>query len=220
LVGMGDWTRVEQAVSARDVDLIWWGVSGVRAPGSEDDTEMIEIQATRGWSVVVAAQLAERLSNPTLSSLATLASETGELLRLTAPRALGQEALQMALDAYGLRGAIGATDWTATQEEAEALLKFGVANIAIADNLDETLTVGGFVALDDDLGAFSSSPIVVVLRAELISRHPEIGEILSDLGSLLTTSALHDLISRARSLNQLPKDVAREFLVQQGLLAD
>ncbi|MFC2099876.1 glycine betaine ABC transporter substrate-binding protein, partial [Candidatus Bipolaricaulota bacterium] len=154
------------------------------------------------------------------NSLAAFASETSEPFRVTLPRAIGQEALQTTLEAYGLRNAIGATDWTETQAEAEALLKFGVANIAIVDNLDETLTIGGFVALEDDLDVFSVSPIVIVLRAELTGRYPEIGEALSDLGSRLTTSALHDLISRVRSLHQPPQDVAREFLIQQGLLTD
>jgi len=221
LVGMGDWGRVEQAVTARDVDLIWWGASaGDRVPGDEGETEAIEIPASRGWSAVVSAALAEQLPAPSLSSLAALAAETGESFRLTAPRAIEQNELQAALDAYGLQDAIGATDWTATQEEAEALLKFGVANIAIVDNLDETLTVGGFVALEDDLRVFSSAPMIIVLRRELIGRHPEIGEALSDLGSRLTTLVLHDLISRVRSLHQPPSDVAREFLLQQGFLGD
>ena len=221
LVGMGDGARVEQAVSAHDVDLIWWGASeGSDVPANGEHNRIVEIPAARGWSAVVSAQLAERLPDPALSSLAALATETGEFFRMTAPRAVGHEALQMALASYNLTDAIAAIDWTDTLEEAEALLKFGVAAIAVVDNLDETLTMGGFVGLEDDLHFFASVPIAVVVRRELVDAHPEIGQILADLSARLTTTALHDLISRVRALHRLPRDVAREFLVQNELLAE
>jgi len=218
LIGMGEATRVEQAVGARDVDLVWWGAPDEADVPTEDT--MIEIPASRGWCPVVSAQLAGRLPEPTLSAVAELAGETGESFRLTAPRAVGHEAITAALDAYGLSEAVGPIDWTETQEEAEALLKFGVANVAVVDNLDETLTVSGFVALTDDLGALASNPIAVVLSADLVERHPELGEILSDLGEWLTTPILHDLIRRVRSLHLPARDVAREFLVRSEFLAD
>ena len=221
LVGMGDGARVEQAVGARDVDLIWWGASEDSAvPANGEHNRIVEIPAARGWSVVVSAQLAERLPEPKLSALADLAADTGESFRMTAPRAVGHEALQRVLASYGLTDAIGSTDWTETPEEAEALLKFGVASIAVVDNLDETLTMGGFVGLNDDLHSFASVPIAVVVREELVATHPEIGQILADLGTRLTTTAVHDLTRRVRSLHQLPRDVARDFLVQNGLLAE
>ena len=82
----------------------------------------------------------------------------------------------------------------------------------IVRNLEETLTLSGFSALADDLGALESSAIAVVFRGELLRRNPEIDVGLSALGPRLTTEALHDLNSRVRLLNREPEAVAREFL--------
>jgi glycine betaine/choline ABC-type transport system substrate-binding protein len=174
----------------------------------------------RGWSVVVSAQLAERLPDLTFSALTAVVEESGESLRVTVPRALGSEALQATLSTYRLEDRVAAVDWTDSPEEAEALLKFGVADMAIVDNLDETLSSAGFAVIEDDLGALRSTPIMIVMQATLIRRYPDLGDVFSDLGKRLTTSALHDLISRARLLHQLPEAVAREFLEQESLLAD
>ena len=220
LIGMGDAARVREAVRLQDVDLVWWGdpsaASSEEGVPFEGGTRTLEIPATRGWLAVGSSRLAERLTEPTLSAVAAHLVETGEAVRYTAPRAFGAEAIQALLDAYGVEEASAAIQWAESIEEAEALLKFGVADVAVVENLMETLTRSGFVALEDDLGVLPSAPLAMIFRDDLVSRYPGLEQVLADLASRLTGLALHELIGRVRMLHLEPTDVARAFLQDGG----
>jgi len=223
LVGMGNSQRLREALRMQDVDFIWWGASETVLPEGTDGEGEIDtapIPATRRWTVVVSEETAQRLTEMTLSAFAALMREPGETFRYTAPRALGGAAAASFEQAYGLRESVGSVSWAGTLGEAEALLKFGAVEAAIVDNLEETLTFSGFVALEDDLEAFESVGILVASRSGLLARFPEIENVLADLVDSLTTSVIHDLISRVRLLQRRPEAVAREYLAQQGLLAE
>jgi len=223
LVGMGNSHRVREALRMQDVDFIWWGTSETVLPEGTDGEGEIDtapIPATRRWTVVVSEGTAERLTETTLSAFAALMRESGETFRYTAPRALGEAAAASFEQVYGLRESVSSVSWAGTIGEAEALLKFGAVEAAIVDNLEETLTFSGFVALEDDLEAFESVGILVASRSGLRARFPEIEDVLADLVDSVTTSVIHDLISRVRLLQRRPEAVAREYLVQQGLLAE
>jgi len=209
LVGIGDGERVAEALRARDVDVIWWGTDtilegiGVRA---------VATLVSEGWVAVAPNVLAERLTAPTLSALAELVRGTGETIRFAAPSSFGMEGFSSFVAACALEGSVGGITWTRDLSEAEAMVKFGAADVVLVDGLEETLTLAGFSRLADDMDALDSSPLAVVLQDALIERHPEIDAILSDIDALLTTEILHDLNSRVRLLNQDPEDVVREFL--------
>lgn len=223
LVGMGNSHRVREALRLQDVDFIWWGSSEtILSKGADGEREIdtAPIPATRRWTAVVSAETAQRLAETTLSAFATLMRESGGTFRYTAPRALGEAAAASFEQAYGLRESVGSVNWAETLGEAEALLKFGAVDVAIVDNLEETLTFSGFVAIEDDLGVFESVGILVASRHDLLARFPEIEDVLADLIDSLTTSVIHDLISRVRLLQRRPEEVAREYLLQQGLLSE
>jgi len=223
LVGMGNSQRLREALRMQDVDFIWWGISErilPRGADGEGEIDTAPIPATRRWTAVISEETAERLVETTLSAFAALMRESGETFRYTAPRALGEATAASFEQAYGLTGSVGSVNWADTLGEAEALLKFGAVEMAIVDNLEETLTFSGFVAIEDDVGVFESVGILVASRHDLLARFPEIGDVLADLIDSLTTSVTHDLISRVRLLHRRPEAVAREYLVQQGLLAE
>ena len=162
--------------------------------------------------VVASASLADRLLEPTMSSVSALVQSPSDVVRFVAPESFGAERFSAFTAAYGLGGAAAGITWTRTLGEAEAMLKFGAADVVMVRNLEETLTLSGFSALVDDVKALDSSAIAVVLRGELLRRHPEIDAVLSALVPYLTTEALHDLNSRVRLLDREPEAVAREFL--------
>jgi len=169
---------------------------------------------------VASGRLAERLPEMTLSAVSSLLTASGETIRYTAPRSLDAATLHGMLAAYGLDAATGPIEWADTLAEAEALLKFGVADVAIVDNLQETLTLSGFHRLTDDLGVLESTRLAMILRRSLLSRFPDIGPLLRDLAGRLTDPVLHDLSGRVRLLQLEPEDVARGFLRQEGLLVE
>ena len=209
LVGIGDGGRVAEALRDQDVDLIWWGTdvafdgSGVRA---------VTTSVFEGWVAVAPNVLAEQLTELTLSGLAELIRKTGETIRFAAPSSFGMEAFSVLIAAYALGESVGGITWTRDLSEAEAMVKFGAADIALVDGLEETLTLSGASRLTDDLGALDLSPLAIILQDTLIEKYPEIVAVLSDLNATLTSEVLHDLNSRVRLLDQEPEDVVREFL--------
>lgn len=223
LIGMGGSDRVKEALRMRDVDFIWWGTSETVLDEDifrEREIEATAIPAARRWMVVVSERTAERLMERKLSALAEMMSESGETFRYAAPRAFGEAASTSFEAAYGLRDLVRSVSWTETHGEAEALLKFGAVEAVIVDNLEETLTLSGFVALEDDLAAFEPIGILVAFRTDLLARFPEVKDVLANLTPSLTTSAIHDLVGRVRLLRREPETVAREYLIQQGFLVE
>ena len=124
------------------------------------------------------------------------------------------------VSAYAMGSAIEAISWTQTLEEAETLLKFGAADLALVGSLEETVTRSGFVRLADHLDALTFGEIAAVARMQLVNESPEIREIIRRLGVRLTADVLHDLMGRVRLMHRSPMDVAAEFLLQEGLLAE
>ena len=214
LIGIDDGQRVTEAFSARDVDIVWLDTS---APL---EAVVHTIPGVRRWSVVVPEAWTGRLAESTVSSLALHLAETGRSLVIAAPPGLDDAAFDAFIETYGLEGSVETVTRAATLEEAETLLKFGVAGLAVVDNLEEVLTASGFVSLEDDLGAFPPVGISALLRPELVARFPDVEEALADLGPRLTESTIHDLIGRSRLLDRDPEAVALDYLQQEMDLVD
>ena len=224
LIGMSDDRRVQEAIRMQDVDLIWLEVPNSNLEemfGAEENLESVSIPAKNGWSAIVSRKLADQLPEMTLSALAVHMSESKETLRCTAPRTFGQSAFKSFLATYGLKESGETINWTETLEDAATFLKLKVADVAILNNLEETLTPSSeFVAIEDDLHAFETADIVMLFRRELLSRFPEVADVMSKLSPLLTESAVQGLINHVRLSGREPKVVAREFLLDNGLLVE
>jgi parallel beta-helix repeat protein len=219
LIGLGGSERLREALRVEDVDFVWWGTSETILPDG-DAIVTTPIPASRRWTAVVPAAAVEPLAESTLSAYAAGLRESGRVLRYAATAAFDNGAAEGFEVAYGLAERVDSVQRTDGLGETETLLKFGAVDMAIVDNLEETLTSSDFVALDDDLGAFESADLLVAVRSDLLDRHPEIGAILTDLGATLTTEAIHDLVSRIRLLQHPVETAAREHLVGHGLLAE
>jgi glycine betaine/choline ABC-type transport system substrate-binding protein len=170
-----------------------------------------------GWAAVASPTLAARLAAPSLSGLSEIVRASSETIRFAATEEFGREAFAQFLETYGFDAVTAGVTWTTTVGEAEAMVKFGAADVALVGNLEETLTLSGYPSLSDDLGVLASSPIDMVVVEELLERHSGIEAVLSALVARLTTEILHDLSSRVRLLGETPEDVAREFLSAASL---
>ncbi len=223
LIGMGNGLRVQEAVRMQDVDLIWWGAPDSNLEeifGAEENLERVPIPAKNGWSAIVSRKLADQLPEMTLSALTIYMGALEEILRCTAPRTFGEGAFTSFVTAYGLEESIETIDWAETLGDTETLLELTVADLAIVSNLEETLTLSEFVALEDDRHAFETADIVMIFNRDLLSRFPEVADVMSNLSSLLTKTVVQGLISRVRISGLEPKVVAREFLLDKGLLVE
>jgi len=217
LVGMGPSERVQQALLDADVDLIWWSGSAFEAaqpPIEGSSPTILPTRAREGWSIIVSPHIADRLTELTASGLAEWYERAGEPLRYTATTAFGDESFEAFLTGYELGESVRSLTQTEALEEVEALLKFGAVDVAIVGSLEETLTLSGFQAIEDELRILGQHPISMIVQQSISTKYPEINDVLKMLGERLTSDVLHDLASRIRLLHKEPEDVAREFLQQ------
>jgi len=216
LVGIGPSQRVQQALAEADVDLIWWSSTktGATVPPTDDPPISIASGAIDGWSVIVSSQLASQLATPTISGLSDWIASSGNSLRYAAMAAFGEDESDALLAAYGMADAVRSFTRAQALEEVEALLKFGAVDVAIVGNLEETLTIAGFLRIEDNLSILDQGPISMVVQQTISTDYQDIEQILRVLGERLTSDVLHDLVSRIRLLHQEPIDVAREFVQQ------
>jgi parallel beta-helix repeat protein len=220
LIGMGSAGLVRDAAQAGDIDLITLESAGTGVPSAGAGLTGFVLPARAGWVAVVPQSVADRLPERSLSALATMLRDTGQALLWAVPQAVGEPVLAALRDAYSLDGQVRTVVWAKTLAEAEALLTFGAAEFAVLESLEETVTLSGFVVLDDDLHILPSETLVAMVRTELLAEYPEVGDVLSRLVPQLTPPALRDLMSRVRLLDRSPEAVATEFLTQEGLLAE
>ncbi len=215
LVGIGPQDRVRQALAESDVDLIWWS-DAANSPQLMDGSSpvTIESRAIDGWRVIVSSQMASQLAKPTMSELSHWTVSTGGSLRYASIVAFDEEQSEAFLSTYGLEHAVRSFTRAQTLEEVEALLKFGAVDVAIVSSLEETLTIAGFLEIEDDLSILDQGPITMMIQQATSTNYQDLESVLSGLGERLDSDVLHDLVSRIRLLHQDPEDVAREFVQQ------
>ncbi|MDD5646458.1 MAG: NosD domain-containing protein [Candidatus Bipolaricaulis sp.] len=223
LIGIQDPRRVEEALQAADVDLVYRELPAGDVYGVDSSFRPFVFPARAGWLAAVPASLADRLPKRNLSALSALSStlaEAGETLLWAVPDAYGAAAVASLRDAYSFGRTTRAVVWAKTLEEAESLLTLGAVQLALVGNLEEAVTSSEFVTLDDDRQAMTSRNVTVLVRLERLREHPEIDDVLARLASRLTTSVLRDLMNRARLSERSPEEIAVEFLLGQGLISE
>ena len=133
-------------------------------------------------------------------------------------KTISQAELQSLASAYEIALTEDNIIWTDGVDETETRLKLGTANAGIVHSIEETLTTMGFQALDDDQGVFAISRTAFFVPQGMIDAQPEIGAVEERLRPILTTDNLHSLVNKVRLLRSDPKDAAREFMLQHGLI--
>jgi len=57
-----------------------------------------------------------------------------------------------------------------------------------------------------------------MVNSEFIEANPEVAELLDEMSSGLSTEELAEMIGRVDLERELPEDVARDYLADEGLL--
>lgn len=104
-----------------------------------------------------------------------------------------------------------------TTQNKEAVIQ-GDAQIGLSGTTDGTLESLGLVVLEDDMGLQNADNLVPVVNAESPGGTEEVAEVLNQLSEVLTTEDLAMLNAQVDEQRLLPEDVARDYLVEQGLL--
>jgi osmoprotectant transport system substrate-binding protein len=94
----------------------------------------------------------------------------------------------------------------------------GEADVVVAFGTDGEIAAFGLMLLADDKNLYPPYQVAPVIRKELVDQNPEIATILNSLAPLLTDDVMQGLNNEVSGNGREPADVAREFLVEKGLL--
>ncbi|MEL6385604.1 MAG: glycine betaine ABC transporter substrate-binding protein, partial [Cyanobacteria bacterium J06626_18] len=96
----------------------------------------------------------------------------------------------------------------------------GEADVAVAFGTDGEISAFQLVVLEDDKQLFPPYQVAPVVRQELLDAEPEVADTLNQLSPLITNEVMQTLNYQVSGEGREPEDVAREFLVQSGLLEE
>jgi osmoprotectant transport system substrate-binding protein len=96
----------------------------------------------------------------------------------------------------------------------------GEADVVVAFGTDGEISAFNLVILEDDKALFPPYQIAPVVRQEALESNPAIAEALNQLSPLLNDGVMQQLNYEVSGNQREPADVAREFLVDAGLIAE
>lgn len=96
----------------------------------------------------------------------------------------------------------------------------GQADVAVAFGTDGEISAYNLLVLEDDKGLFPPYQVAPVIQQSLLDAHPEIADLLNQLAPYLTNETMQRLNYEVSGSQREPADVAREFLVQVGLIQE
>ena len=99
----------------------------------------------------------------------------------------------------------------------QALLN-GEADVVVAFGTDGELAAYDLLSLEDDQGLYPPYQVAPVIRQAVLDENGDIAEILNSLAPLLTDSTMQRLNNEVSGNGREPDEVAREFLVEEGLI--
>ena len=94
----------------------------------------------------------------------------------------------------------------------------GEADVVVAFGTDGEISAFNLVLLVDDKGLFPPYQVAPVVRQQTLDAAPEIREILNALASNLTDEVMQHLNYEVSGNRREPAEVAREFLIEAGLI--
>ena len=96
----------------------------------------------------------------------------------------------------------------------------GDVNLIDAYSTDAEIEEYDLVVLEDDQELFPAYQGAPLMMTELVEEHPEVEEILSVLDGQITDDQMRDMNYQVDFEDQAAEEVAREFLIEEGLLTE
>ncbi len=107
----------------------------------------------------------------------------------------------------------------ASDQTYQAVLD-GEAELGLTSTTDGTLESQGLLLLEDDRDIQPAQNLVPAVSTEFLDENPQVADVLEPLMAALTTEKLTELNGRVTVDREPPKDVARDFLVEEGLVEE
>lgn len=96
----------------------------------------------------------------------------------------------------------------------------GEADVAVAFGTDGEISAFNLVVLEDDEGLFPPYQVAPIVSQAALDANPAIAEALNQVSPLLNDEVMRQLNYEVSGNQREPADVAREFLVDAGLVAE
>ncbi len=96
----------------------------------------------------------------------------------------------------------------------------GEADVAVAFGTDGEINAFNLVVLEDDEALFPPYQIAPIVSQAALDANPGIADALNALSPLLSNEVMRELNYKVSGNQREPADVAREFLVNAGLVAE
>lgn len=168
------------------------------------------------YCLTTTREKAEELGLETVSDLSTAAPElvfgtTQEFVE----RADGLPGLQETYGGFNFQEVLGLDPgllYTGIDE--------GDIDVTTCFGTDGQIAAYDLVVLEDDKGFWPPYPAAPVIRQDVLDEHPEIADVLNELSARLDGETMRQLNWEVAGNGREPDEVAREFLVAQGLLEE
>lgn len=94
------------------------------------------------------------------------------------------------------------------------------ADVVVAFGTDGEIAAYDLVGLQDDKGLYPPYQVAPVIRQEVLDGDAEVANALNKVAPLLTNETMQSLNNEVSGNGREPADVAKEFLVAQGLIGE
>ncbi len=96
----------------------------------------------------------------------------------------------------------------------------GEADVTVAFTTDGEITANDLVVLEDDQSLWPPYQVAPVIQQSVLDANPAIADALNQVAPLLTDEIMSGLNNQVSGNGEEPADVARAFLVEQGLIGE
>lgn len=189
------------------------------AAGYEEEFDLIWLDPAPMNNTQALAMTTEGAAEYGIATISEMAEQASELVMIGPPefqvREDGLPGIQAAYGNFSLK----------EYKSVDPGLRYqglvnGEADVVVAFGTDGEISAFDLVLLEDDQNLFPPYQIAPVVRQEALDEHPEIAEALNALAPELTDSVMQRLNFEVSGNQREPEDVAREFLVEVGLLSE
>ncbi len=241
--GLGETPVITPALHAGEVDIYWeyTGTTLMTLMGHEQvsdpettyelvkewDSEENNITwldyapANNTYTLMMREEHAQELGIETISDLVAYMEENPESIRLATDvefleRVDGIPGLEELYDFEFNRDkvmtmAIGLTYGALRDDKADVAMGFGT---------DGRIPAFGFINLEDDKGFFPVYNPAPLVRQEVLDAYPDLAEVINQLPPLLDNETLANLNKTVDVDQNEPEEVARQFLIDNGLIEE
>lgn len=107
---------------------------------------------------------------------------------------------------------------TMTEGLPYGALKDGQVDVAVGYSTDGRLKAFNLRDLEDDKNFFPAYNVAPLIRQDTLDKYPELEELLNKIPALLNNEIMREMNNKVDVDKQEPEDVAKEFLIGNGLI--